>query len=152
MSDLDALLDDGDGDTDLVKNLRKALRDANKAKGELERTLADRQKSDRTRTLADVLKGKGVAEKAAKYFPADVEPTDENVEKWLDEDGDLFGFVRQEVSPEVQSAAERISNASANSSSGTQVMDTVALAAEIRNAKTPEELAAAYAKAGMLPG
>lgn len=149
MSDLDALLQDDANDPDLVKNLRKALREANTKRAEAERTLAERAQSDRTRTLADVLREKGVSEKAAKYFPSDQEPTPEAVDKWLEEDGDLFGFQKQEVSQETRESAQRISDMSAQSPSQTQVIDAAALAAEMRNAKTPEELAAVFAKAGM---
>lgn len=151
--DINALVKDSDGDDDLVKNLRKALREANTKRAEAERTLSERAKTDRTRALADVLKDKGVPEKAAKYFPADTEPTPEAVDKWLEEDGDLFGIVRQEVAPEVRDAAQRITGATATAPSGTTTMDVSALIAEMRNAKSPEELAAVYAKAGMVnPG
>jgi hypothetical protein len=132
MPELDDLLSESDNDSDLVKSLRKALRDANKQKGELERTLAERAKGDRTRQLADILRDKGVPEKAAKYFPADTDPTPEAVDKWIEEDGDLFGIVAQgtNVPPEVKDSAQRITQA-----------------------KNPEELAAVYAKAGMVnPG
>lgn len=152
-AELDALLQDDANDSDLVKNLRKALKEANTKRAEAERTLAERAKTDRTRALADVLKEKGVPEKAAKYFPADVDPTPEAVDKWLEEDGDLFGVAKQEVDPEVQQAAQRITGATASAPIGTQVMDVNALVAEMRAAKNPEELAAVYAKAGMtMPG
>ena len=150
-TELDALLQDDANDSDLVKNLRKALKDANTKRAEAERTLAERAKTDRTRALADVLKEKGLPEKAAKYFPADVEPTPEAVDKWLEEDGDLFGVAKEVTSapPEVRDSAQRITAATGSAPSGTQVMDVGALIAEMRNAKNPEELAAVYAKAGM---
>lgn len=151
--DINALLQDDANDNDLVKNLRKALKEANTKRAEAERVLAERAKTDRTRALADVLREKGVPEKAAKYFPADVEPTPEAVDKWIEEDGDLFGVTKQTVNPEVQDAAQRIAGATATAPSGTNTMDVQALIAEMRNAKSPEELAAVYAKAGMVnPG
>lgn len=151
--DINALLQDDANDNDLVKSLRKALKEANTKRAEAERTLAERAKTDRTRALADVLREKGVPEKAAKYFPSDTEPTPEAVDKWLEEDGDLFGITKQEVAPEVRDAAQRITGATANAPSGTTTMDVNSLIEEMRNAKNPEELAAVYAKAGMVnPG
>lgn len=155
MPELDDLLNESDNDSDLVKSLRKALKDANKQKGDLERTLAERAKGDRTRTLADIFREKGVPEKAAKYFPSDVDPSPEAVDKWIEEDGDLFGVTKQETvaDPGMQEAAQRIAAVTGGAPSGTQVMDVQSLIAEMRNAKNPEELAAVYAKAGMVnPG
>ena len=138
MSDLDDLFRETDNDSDLVKSLRKALKEANTKRAEAQAELDRRSKADRTRSLADVLKEKGVSEKAAKYFPADVDPTPEAVDKWLDEDGDLFGFQRQSVSNETRDAAQRITNATAGAPSGGTTFDPVAIAEMLRNAKTPE--------------
>lgn len=59
----------------------KALKEAN------EKALAQL----RQRTVSDVLTAKGYKAKVAKLIPADVEPTDEAVGKWLEEFADVFG-------------------------------------------------------------
>lgn len=151
MPDLEDLLADSDNDTDLVKSLRRALKDANKEAKEVKAELEKQAKANRTRSLADALKEKGLPEKAAKYFPVDKDPTPEAIEQWLQEDGDLFGIEKQEsnASTETVSAAGRISAATADSGSQTQITDFSALIAAIQNAKSGEELAAVYAQAGM---
>lgn len=44
----------------------------------------------RTSSLADLLKSKGVDPRAARFFPRDTEPSEENLAKWLDGEGELF--------------------------------------------------------------
>jgi hypothetical protein len=96
MSDqLDALLADGDNDSDLVKSLRKALRESNKSLREVQESLDKQAKATRSTTLSVLLKEANLPEKAAKFFPADQDVTKENVAKWLEEDGDLFGYQPQ---------------------------------------------------------
>src|SRR5258706_6661091 len=56
----------------------------------------------RTSAVAKVLEAKKVNAKVAKLVPADVEPTTEAVEKWLDEFGDVFGIKAEE--PEGENA------------------------------------------------
>lgn len=49
------------------------------------------ERQQRVSSLADTLKAKGVNPKAAQFFPADLDPTAENVEAWLKDFGDVFG-------------------------------------------------------------
>jgi glutamyl/glutaminyl-tRNA synthetase len=151
MSDLDNLLNDADGDTDLVKSLRKALKEANRQVTEYKTAADQAAKENRSRTLADALKAKGLSEKAAKYFPADVDPTPEAIDNWLAEDGELFGITPQAGTADqaTVNAAQQITSAATNRSSSAQVGDVQSLIAAIQNAQNPEELAAAYAAAGL---
>jgi hypothetical protein len=152
LPDLDALLNgDDDFDGDLVKNLRNALKAQKQELKQAAEELTRFRKTERTRSLADVLKDKGVPTKAAKYFPADVEPTTENIDKWLAEDGDLFGIETPQTAAtdEQRMAAERISAVSAGAppvGGGGDVQDLVAA---IAAAKTQAELDAAYERAGL---
>jgi len=79
-------------DTDLVKKLRKALKAEQKRAKELESTLGELSKSQRERVLKDVLTSKGINMKVAKFIPSDIEGSEDAVNSWLDQNGDVFGF------------------------------------------------------------
>lgn len=83
---------DQDHDTDLVKTLRKALRERDKQITELTGTVETYRTKERVTTIADVLKAKGVKPKVAALMPKDIEATEESVQKWLDEYADVFGI------------------------------------------------------------
>lgn len=146
------LFDDDPSDSDLIKSLRKALKDAAKTIKEKDDVLSGFSKKERATTLADVLKAKGLDNpKVTKLYPADAETTPEAVDAWLAEYGELFGIDKQETTADAatQGAAAVISQASAQAPPGNASFDVGALVAEIQNAKNDAELAAAYAKAGM---
>lgn len=85
-------------DTDLVKKLRKALKVEQKRAKELESTLGELTKSQRERVLKDVLTSKGVNMKVAQFIPTDLDASEEAIESWLEQNGDVFGFeVRKEA-------------------------------------------------------
>ena len=97
--------DDDDDDFDEVEttqdqdgpaNLRKALKRAEKEKKELAEQLASIQSDLRSRSVKDVLASKGVSDKIAKFIPGDIE-TPEQVDAWLTENADVFGFQKAEA-------------------------------------------------------
>ena len=151
MPEFDDLLNDTDNDTELVRNLRKALKDRDKEVKEIQADLAKRAKADRERDLTSVLKEKGVSEKVAKLYPGDAEPTAEAVDAWLSEYGDVFGIEQPGTAADQSTvtAAQRISQASAGAPPAHMATDIEALAAEISSAKTPAEYNAALAKLNM---
>lgn len=151
MPELDDLFNDSDSDTELVRTLRKALKERDKEHKELQSELAKRAKVDRSRSLADVLTAKGLPEKVANLYPQDAEPTADAVDAWLGEYGDVFGIEQQgtAANDETVNAARRMANASAGAPSAHQATDVAALAAEIAAAKTPAEYQAVMAKLNM---
>lgn len=98
--EFDNLTQDDHNDSDLVKQLRKQLREATKAKADLEKEVGSFRAEKRSTTIADVLKAKGVNPKVAKLIPTDLEPSDEAVAGWLEEWGDVFGVVQPEKGAE----------------------------------------------------
>ena len=78
-------------DTNGPANLRKALKRAEKEKKELTEQLAAIQSDLRSRSVKEVLASKGVPDKLAKFIPSDVS-TPEQVDAWLTENADIFGF------------------------------------------------------------
>lgn len=100
--------DDQDTDTevqmdgsDLLKKLRKAKRNDEKRIKELTEQLEGLSKVQRERTVKEVLEQKGVNPKAQRLILKDLdEVTEESVNNWLADNGDLFGLTQPEASPE----------------------------------------------------
>ena len=91
--------DDEDEDTttqeqQVPAGLRKALKRLEKENQELREANALRDSMLRERTVKDVLDSKGVPSKIAKFIPSDV-ATPEQVDSWLAENADVFGFQSQ---------------------------------------------------------
>ena len=81
-----------DNGNDLVKQLRKANKQKEKELAELKAQFGEISKAQRERNIKDVLESRGVNSKIAKFIPSDIDPTEESLSKWLDDNGDVFGF------------------------------------------------------------
>ena len=77
---------------DLVKQLRKANKQKEKELAELKAQFEGLSKAQKERAIKDVLEARGVNAKIAKFIPQDLDPTEESLSKWLDENADVFGF------------------------------------------------------------
>ena len=102
--DLDTNEFAGDG-SDLLKKLRKAKRADEKRIKELTEQLEGLSKSQRERTVKEVLEKKGVNAKAARLVLKDLDDvTEESVNNWLDDNADLFGLTvaSDEIQAETQ--------------------------------------------------
>ena len=89
--DDDITTNSNDGN-DLVKQLRKANKQKDKELAELKAQFGDISKVQRERAVKDVLEARGVNSKIAKFIPSDIDPTEESLSKWLDDNGDVFGY------------------------------------------------------------
>ena len=93
--DLDTDTNVGDG-SDLLKKLRKAKRADEKRIKELTEQLENVSKVQRERTVKEILEQKGVNAKAARLVLKDLdEVSEESVNNWLVENGDLFGMTQE---------------------------------------------------------
>jgi hypothetical protein len=91
-----------DGDA-LVKRLRKAKRADEKRIKELTEQLDGYVKQKREQTVSEVLAKKGVNAKAARLILKDVEDaTEESIDSWLRDNGDLIGYTPQVQSEDTQ--------------------------------------------------
>ena len=91
-------------ESDLVKQLRKVIKDGKKANDELSGELKTLRPTVRKTQLAATLSKLGIKNpKIAGLVPADVEPTEDSVKAWVDEYGDVFGVSANEP---VESAGE----------------------------------------------
>ena len=87
--------------SDLLKKLRKAKRNDEKRIKELTEQLEGLSKVQRERTVKEVLEKKGVNPKAQRLILKDLEDiSEESVNTWLDDNGDLFGLTKPEANPE----------------------------------------------------
>ena len=103
------------GNNDLVKQLRKAAKQKDKELAELRAQFEGVSKAQRERNIKDVLESRGVNSKIAKFIPSDLDPTEESLSKWLDENGDVFGFQATEsnqpvVDPATAAAYKKMNN------------------------------------------
>ena len=90
--------------SDLLKKLRKAKRNDEKRIKELTEQLEGLSKSQRERIVKDVLDKKGVNPKAQRLILKDLEDiSEESVNTWLDDNGELFGLTK---APEVSEEQE----------------------------------------------
>ena len=101
---------------DLVKQLRKAAKQKDKELQELRSQFESISKANRERAIKDALESRGVNSKIAKFIPTDIDPTEESLSKWLDDNGDVFGYSTTEsnqasVDPVQAAAYKKMSNA-----------------------------------------
>ena len=88
---------------ELVKKLRKAKRADEKRIKELTEQLQGFVKEKREKTVSEVLAKKGVNAKAARLILKDVEDaTEESIDSWLRDNGDLIGYSPQPQEEETQ--------------------------------------------------
>jgi hypothetical protein len=99
--DLDTDNFSGDG-SDLLKKLRKAKRADEKRIKELTEQLDGLSKVQRERTVKEVLEKKGVNPKAMRLILKDIDDvSEESVNNWLEDNGDLFGITVEQDAPRV---------------------------------------------------
>jgi len=77
---------------DVVKQLRKANKQKEKELADLKSQFETLNKQQRERAIKDVLEARGVNKKISAFIPQDLDPTEESLSKWLDENGDVFGL------------------------------------------------------------
>lgn len=124
-------------------NLRKALKRAEREKKEMAEQLAAIQADLRSRSVKEVLASKGVPDKVAKFIPGDV-TTPEQIDSWLSENADVFGFSKSEEAVQADentqanvAAYNRINAATQNANTPTREAD---LMAKLEGAKSIDEL------------
>jgi hypothetical protein len=126
---------------DLVKKLRKAKRADEKRIKELTEQLEGLSKVQRERVVKEVLEKKGVNLKAQRLILKDLEDiNEESVNNWLDDNGELFGLSKPEISEEQQlnRAALRQQDVVTQNSLTSERTDD--LESRISNAQSAEEI------------
>jgi hypothetical protein len=129
-----------ESDTDLVRKLRKDLKQAQKRNRELEGSLGELSKAQRERIIKDAFASKGVNPKIASFVPQDIDASEEAVTQWLDNYADVFGIKleeKQAVSQEDIQSMQRMNNALTGAEAPGASDD---LANRIANANSEDEI------------
>ena len=137
MSDTTFDDDDFEGDdSNVVRELRKALKAKDKQVKELETRLGEIESAGRQKTIEDVLTESGVPVGIAKFIPKEVVTADE-VHSWLEENAELFGLQKanSQDSEEIQAA-----NRMAKIGEVAQAVDAGDILTRISGATTEAEL------------
>lgn len=141
--DDDITTTNGDSGNELVKQLRKATKLKDKEIAELRAEREALAKERRERAIKDTLESRGVNSKIAKFIPSDIDPTEESLSKWLEENGDVFGFQATEsnqpaVDPATAAAYKKMNTVTEQGLTPDSQDD---LMRRILNTQSPEELA-----------
>ena len=127
--------------SDLLKKLRKAKRSDEKRIKELTEQLENLSKSQRERVVKEVLEKKGVNPKAQRLILKDLEDiSEESVNNWLEDNGDLFGLTSSEASEEKQLNLAALRQQDAVTQMGTTPERADDLESKISNAQSADEI------------
>jgi hypothetical protein len=132
-----------DSSNDLVKQLRKASKQKDKELQELRAQFDNLSKGQRERAIKDLLASRGVNSKIASFIPQDIDPTEESLSKWLDDNGDVFGIesgqtqATPNVDPNDAAAYKRMTN---SADSGASPEHNGDIMQKLMNANSKEEL------------
>ena len=128
---------------DLVKQLRKAGKAKDKELQELRSQFENLNKGQRDRSIKDALAARGVNTKIASFIPSDIDPTEESVSKWLEDNADVFGLElgsnqnKPNVDPADVAAYKRMTGATDAGMSPERGADVMT---RLMNANSKEEL------------
>jgi hypothetical protein len=126
---------------DLVKKLRKAKRADEKRIKELSEQLEGFLKEKKENTVKDVLAKKGVNAKAARLILKDVqEATEESIDSWLRDNGDLIGYNPQVEREEQQANLATLRQQDVLTQGGVAPDKVVDIEARINGADSMDEL------------
>ena len=82
----------------LVRDLRKQIKERDRQLKDINDKFESLSKIEKERVVKSVLDAKGVNQKAARLIMKDLDDVnDESVNRWLDDNGDLFGLVKEQV-------------------------------------------------------
>jgi len=127
--------------SDLLKKLRKAKRSDEKRIKELTEQLENLSKSQRERVVKEVLEKKGVNPKAQRLILKDLEDiSEESVNNWLEDNGDLFGLTSSEASEEKQLNIAALRQQDAVTQIGSTPERADDLESKISNAQSADEI------------
>jgi hypothetical protein len=134
--------EDDDTTTDVVGQLRKVNRALEKRAKELEQELDGLKSQTRQRTVKDVLQAKGLNPKIAAFIPQDIDTSEEAINQWVNEYGDVFGIQTPSEEKPAQKSPDVLAQARINNmvATGTAPDIDEDAFAKIASAKTKEDL------------
>lgn len=82
---------DDSNESEGMKNMRKQLKELAKQNKELKEAQENWLVQNRSSVISQALTSRGLDAKVAKFYPADLGTDDESVDKWFNENKDVFG-------------------------------------------------------------
>jgi hypothetical protein len=137
--DEDDVIPSQQSESDLLKQLRKELKNKSKMLSEMEGQLSSIKTEQRHNVIKSVLESKGVSPKIAKFIPTDIEASPEAVDTWIQDNADIFGLTVQtpsEVKPDL-AALRQIDTVTSNAQSPAGLDD---LYLRLQNAESADEI------------
>lgn len=105
MSEYDDLYDNDtstDQDSNLVKKLRSKIDELSSRAKELEEQNQSLIGAQRKQSIESVVAARGLPPKVAALIPSNLDPTEENIDGWLQEFGDVFSVQSKQDAGQVQ--------------------------------------------------
>lgn len=90
---------DDSNESEGMKAMRKQIKEQGKLLKEQSDLIASFQTINRGAVLTAALTSRGLDAKVAKFYPADLGTDDESVDKWYNENRDVFGATRTPGTP-----------------------------------------------------
>lgn len=90
---------DDSNESEGIKAMRKQIKEQGKLLKEQQELIAQFSVQNRGAVLAQALTSRGLDAKVAKFYPADLGTDDESVDKWYNENKDVFGASRPSSTP-----------------------------------------------------
>jgi hypothetical protein len=137
--DEEEIIQSQQSDSDLLKQLRKELKNKSKMLSEMEGQLSSINTEQRQNVIKSVLESKGVSPKIAKFIPQDLDASPEAVDTWIQENADVFGLTVQtpdDVKPDL-ATLRQIDSVTANAQSPAGLDD---MYLRLQNAESAEEI------------
>ena len=136
---------------DVVKQLRKANKQKEKELADLKSQFETLNKQQRERAIKDVLEARGVNKKISAFIPQDLDPTEESLSKWLDDNGDVFGLNTTESSQPVVDQATQDAYQKMNKLTGQGITPDSGddIYRKLMNANSKEELDEVIRQSGL---
>ena len=149
--DFDLEDNSSNANNDLVKQLRKQLKQKEKELADFNSKLGELSKSQRERAIKDVLEARGVNKKIASFIPSDLDPTEESLSKWLDDNGDVFGIQAPDTNQNNVDPAEAAKYQKMNQAMNNGITPdaTDDIMKKLLSAETPEQLAEVMRLSGL---
>lgn len=130
-----------ESETDLVKKLRRDVKNLQKRNRELETSYTEVSKAQRERIINDALASKGVNPKIAKFIPTDIEASQDAINSWLENNADIFGISQDTPKSPADSQDIRTMNKIADVTSNLEAPGvTTDLERKIHSATTEAEI------------
>ena len=137
--DEDDVIPSQQSESDLLKQLRKELKNKSKMLSEMEGQLSSIKTEQRHNVIKSVLESKGVSPKIAKFIPQDIDASPEALDTWIQENADVFGLTVQTPSKSEPDLAmlRQIDAVTANAQSPAGMDDIMF---RLQNAQTADEI------------